>query len=272
MKKKRNYVDNSEMYIEMCFWKLKRYAFDSEVIKPSDSIGEAIRLTTEGLARHKSFRRYTSNWKEDMIASGITSMIKGIWNFNEQKYTNIHSYMTRSAKNAFLQTKEKEDKELLTTYSMYLDEHRDFVPMDYVDEKFVQDLSDKASSIKESIERKKHRRKLMKMKREITPLDQIVYDNYEQRLDEEIKKTETFYTSKKIEYGERGRILITVERLKKEMGIELGSICVGDVIEFLSEKRQMEIDENMKLGCSVVDINFVVIDGVEFVDINWGVE
>lgn len=276
MSKRINYLDNDETYIELCFWKLKIYAYNDTNIRPPDELGRAIQLTTEGMSRHVKFHRYT--WKEDMIGDGVESMIKGLFNFNEQKFKNPHAYMSMSAENAFLQRMEKEDRELLATYKTFLrDRKDDFEREGFIntrdDEKFVQDMADKVTEIESSINRKKYRRKMLKLKRDLSPLAEMVYgDDYIDKINQEIKKTETFYTSKKINYGERGRILITVESIKEELGIKLGSICVGDVVDFLVEKRQMNVDEDMNFDGAFVDINFITIDGVEFVDINWGLE
>ena len=274
---KRNYLNNSEAYVDLCFWKLEIYAYGDKTIKPSDRIGNAICLTTKGLSRHSKFNGYT--WKEDMIANGIESMIKGMFNFNEQEFTNPHGYMSMSAENAFLQTMEKEDRELLATYKTFLVNHREEFEdggliNTSVDEKFVQDMADKVTEIEASIERKKQRRKLLKLKRDLSPLTQLVYgDDYIDMIDEEIKKTESFYASNKINYGERGKLLISEDIIRKELGIELGTLCVGDVVDFLKLKRQMELDENMKMienGNVYVDITFLKVEGKNFVNIEWG--
>lgn len=273
----RNYLDNTDTYIELCFWKIEIYAFKDKSIKPSDTIGNAIRLTTEGLSKHSNFNGYT--WKEDMIGNGIESMIKGLNNFDEQKFMNPHGYMSMSAENAFLQTMEKEDRELLATYKTFLINHRDnfenegFISS-AIDEKFVQDMSDRVTSIEGSIERKKVRRKLLKMKRELTPLSYMVFgEDISEKIDDEIKKSESFYKNRIIDYQERGRLLIKLDTIKEAMGIKVGTVCVGDVTDYLYKFRKMEIDENQKMNNgSYVDITFIEYDNNDFVDIKWGTE
>lgn len=271
-----HYLDRDEVYIDICFWKTKIYAYDDTSIRPPDSIGEPIQLSTEGLSRRVNFYRYT--WKEDMVGNGIESMVKGMFNFNEQKWFNPHAYMSRAAENAFLQTLEKENRELLATYKTFLTSYKeDYENEGYIsstdNEQFVQDMQNKVVELEEKINRKKVRRKLLKMKRDMkrSPLTDMVFgDDVYEKIDDEIKKTETFYSNREVSYGERGKLLIRVKDIKEEMKIEIGSLCVEDIIEYMTKFRNMDIDEEQKMGNLYVDITFLTIDDVEYVEVSWG--
>jgi len=269
-----NYLDNEDIYIEICHWKFKMYVMGNKNIKATDKLGEAIYLTTEGLGRHTSFYRYT--WKEDMIGNGVESMIKGMFNFNEQEYMNPHGYISKSAEYAFIQTKDKEERNLLATYKSFLENHKDIMEDEgYItsplDIQYVQDMVDRVKKIEGRIERDKTRRKLLKLKRELSPLAKLVFgDDIIDKINDEIKSTEVPQRSVRVVYKDMGRMMIALEKIKSELKIDLDcEVTVGDVIEYLSKFRKFEVDENMKMGDSYVDISFMKFEGEDFVDVKW---
>lgn len=276
-KLKTNYLDNEEIYIELCHWKFKMYALGTKNIKSTDKIGQAISLTTEGLSRHCSFFMYT--WKEDMIGNGIESMIKGMFNFKEMDYMNPHGYISKSAENAFLQTLEREERTLLATYKMFLDNYKDSMEEEgfissQEDVQYVQEMVDRVKKIEDGIARNKKRRKLLKWKREMTPLAKLVYgDDIIEKIDNELKETETFYNSVTINYKDRGRIMILESVIKQSLSLPHDkNLQVCDVVEYMASNRNFEIDENMKMKNSYVDITFMDYEGEKYVDIKWQTE
>ena len=142
-----NYVNNKELYQAICDWKEKcRNAPEGVIVRQNDVIGRAIMLISEGLSKRFNFSGYTQSWKDEMIADGIEAAIKGLKNFDEEKYKNPHAYITMACFNAFVQRIKKERKEVAKKYSYFVHnvyDSRDDDMVALVDETFIQDIYDK---------------------------------------------------------------------------------------------------------------------------------
>lgn len=277
-KQNSNYMDNEEVYIDICVWKLKVYAFGKDekfkkYTKIPDSVGDAIMKTSEGVSRLQRYRGYS--YLDEMIADGILAIVNGINNFNEKRFTNPHNYFTTAVVNAFLQRIEKEKISRLAMlngnydeiYFSHVGQENNFD----IDEETIEELNQKRSGIIKTIERKKKRKKTQKQLREVTPLSMFLTGGeIKEVLEKELQKTETFYNNTEKIMGENGSMMISVDRIKQGLGIELGTICVGDVIEYLKEIRNYPIDdESMVHGVSKLEISFVELETKDFVLIRW---
>lgn len=273
-------MDNEETYTDICIWKLKTYVFkDKEKYKKytkiPDSVGEAIIKTSEGVAKLNQYRGYS--YLEEMVADGILAIVNGLKNFNEKRYTNPHTYFTTAVINAFLQRIEKEKIFRLAMLNgnydeIYFSHVGSESPLD-INEETIEELNQKRSSIIKTIERKKKRKKLQKQKREITPLSMFLTGGeIKEVLERELQKTETFYNNTEKSMGESGKMMISVETIKEGLGIELGTICFGDVIEYLMDVREYPIDEGKMHGTSNIEVSFVDYDGTDFVVVRWECE
>lgn len=73
-------IDKNELNAILTEW------YEQKQIDPStkipDIVGEAIINIAEKIIRAPCFRRYSEDWRSDMIDSGITSMVGGVKNFN----------------------------------------------------------------------------------------------------------------------------------------------------------------------------------------------
>lgn len=271
-------MDNEEIYIDICIWKVATYAFGKDkkykkYTKIPDSVGEAIIKTSEGVSRLQKYRLYS--YLDEMIADGILAIVNGLNNFNEKRYTNPHNYFTTAVINAFLQRIEKEKISRLAMLNGNYDEiyfsHVGQEDSFDIDEETIEELNQKRSSIIKTIERKKKRKKMQKQLREVTPLSMFFTGGeIKENLEKELQKTETFYNNTEKIMGESGKMMISVETIKKGLGIELGTLCFGDVIEYLTDVRKYPIDEDsMVHGVSKLEISFVEMENQEFVVVRW---
>lgn len=149
-----NYVNNKELYQEICRWK-KKCAETPDVLVPmTNAIGLAIMLISEGLSKRFNFSGYTQSWKQEMIEDGIEASIKGLKNFDETKYNNPHAYITQACFNAFVQRIKKERREVAKKYSYFVHNVYDARDDDMValaDETFIQDIYDKMTQYESSL-------------------------------------------------------------------------------------------------------------------------
>lgn len=119
MSETKKYVEKQDFYDELC-----KYIEESKInpkAQMSNALGKMIYDTVEGFAKKYCFRDYT--FKEDMIGLALLYTIKYIKGFDPKKYDNPHAYVTKIAKNAFLQTIEKEKTNLYVKYKKQLNDH-----------------------------------------------------------------------------------------------------------------------------------------------------
>ncbi|AHJ86910.1 sigma factor for late transcription [Salmonella phage STP4-a] len=149
-----DYVNNKELYNAICEWKQKcREAPEGTLVRQNDTIGKAIMLISEGLSKRFNFSGYTQSWKDEMISDGVEAAIKGLKNFDEEKYKNPHAYITQACFNAFVQRIKKERKEMAKKYSYFVHnvyDSRDDDMVALADETFIQDIYDKMTHYEES--------------------------------------------------------------------------------------------------------------------------
>ncbi|BBC78107.1 late sigma transcription factor [Escherichia phage EcS1] len=149
-----NYVNNKELYLEICDWKRRCALEPDSLVRMTDKIGEAIMLISEGLSKRFNFSGYTQSWKQEMIEDGIEAAIKGLKNFDETKYNNPHAYITQACFNAFVQRIKKERREVAKKYSYFVHNVYDARDDDMValaDETFIQDIYDKMTQYESSL-------------------------------------------------------------------------------------------------------------------------
>lgn len=270
-------MDNEDIYKDICIWKLKKYIFGNDekykkYTKLPNSVGDAIMKTSEGVSRLGRYRKYS--YLDEMIADGILAIVNGITKFNENEFSNPHSYFTTAVTNAFLQRIEKEKISRLAmlngNYDEIYFEGNSGDEMFDVDEETIEELNQKRSGIIKTIENKKRRKKIQKQKREITPLSMFLTGGeIKEVLDKELQKTETFYNNTEKNMGAIGRMMISVDTIKEGLGIELGTLCFGDVLEYLIDVREYPIENEMMHGVSEIEISFVELEDKEFVVIRW---
>ncbi|QPB12295.1 RNA polymerase sigma factor for late transcription [Providencia phage PSTCR6] len=148
-----SYVNNKELYQEICKWKQDCYKAGKQVKIP-DSIGKAIMLISEGLTKRYNFNNYTPAWKQEMYWDGIEATIKGLYGFDEKKYTNAFGYITQACYNAFVQRIKKEHKEMAIKYSYFVNNVYDEYDTDMTriaDEEFIQDIYDKINHYEKTV-------------------------------------------------------------------------------------------------------------------------
>lgn len=152
-----NYVDNWSIYLALREWK-KQCKFAGKQLPVTDEIGYAIMQIANNLVRRFNFCNYTQDWKEAMVGDGIDACLKGISNFDTDKYTNVYGYITKACFRAFVQRIWKERAETATKYKYFVSHVYDGNDEDMyqmADEAFIQDIHDKISAFDEALERKK---------------------------------------------------------------------------------------------------------------------
>jgi hypothetical protein len=105
--RKRNYINNRELYSEMVRFHLL-YKDDTNT-KITNYIGKSILLICNNLSKKPNFSGYT--YKEDMISDAICDCVAAVKSFNVEKTNNPFAYFTQTAWNAFLRRIEKESKQ-----------------------------------------------------------------------------------------------------------------------------------------------------------------
>ncbi|QQK88116.1 RNA polymerase sigma factor for late transcription [Providencia phage PSTRCR_127] len=147
-----SYVNNKDLYKEICKWKQACYEA-GEQVKIPDTIGEAIMLISDGLTKRYNFSGYTPAWKQEMYWDGIEASVKGLINFDETKYNNPHAYITQACFNAFVQRIKKEQKEMAIKYSYFVHnvyDSYDEEMTNIADEPFIQDIYNKLTTYEQS--------------------------------------------------------------------------------------------------------------------------
>ena len=114
-----DYVNNKELYEEICRWK-QQIAAEGRQVPMSDQIGLAIMQISKNLSRRFNFSGYSQTWREEMIDDGIEAAVKGLINFDETKYKNPHAYITQACFNAFVQRIKKERTATAAKYKYFV--------------------------------------------------------------------------------------------------------------------------------------------------------
>lgn len=148
-----NYVDNAQLYKDICEWKQKCYDA-GQTVKMPDSIGLAIMEIAQGFASYYKFGRYSNDWKEEMVGDAIEIAVKYLDRFDETKYKNPHAYITMICNNSFVQRLKNEKKQAATKYAYFIHnvyDSRDPEMTSIADEEFIQDIYDKMQKFETSI-------------------------------------------------------------------------------------------------------------------------
>lgn len=152
-----DYVNNKELYEEICRWK-QQIAAEGRQVPMSDQIGLAIMQISKNLSRRFNFSGYSQTWREEMIDDGIEAAAKGLINFDETKYKNPHAYITQACFNAFVQRIKKERTATAAKYKYFVHhvyDERDADMCQIADEAFIQDIYDKINNYEESVNKPK---------------------------------------------------------------------------------------------------------------------
>ena len=170
-----DYVNNKELYEEICRWK-QRIAERGEMVPMSNAIGLAIMQISKNLSRRFNFSGYSQTWREEMIDDGIEAAVKGLINFDETKYTNPHAYITQACFNAFVQRIKKERTATVAKYKYFVShvyDERDADMCQLADEAFIQDIYDKINNYEESVNKPKAPKAIESVTEDLPSLDQF---------------------------------------------------------------------------------------------------
>ena len=126
MSKKKNYVNNKDLYVSMKEHKEKIKVNEDTQI--SNYIGEAILLICNNLSRKPNFSGYT--YKQDMVSDAICDCVAAVNNFDPDKTNNPFAYFTQIAWNAFLRRIDKEKKQTAVKHKNYLNSMFDVIMED----------------------------------------------------------------------------------------------------------------------------------------------
>ncbi|MGL5306477.1 MAG: hypothetical protein ACRC9Y_10045 [Aeromonas veronii] len=156
MKKTNNYVDNKALLQAIKRWR-ERQKLDPDA-KPCNEIGKAILDIANNMVRRWNFSGYTPDWKERMVGDSIELTVRGIKNFDCDKYTNPHGYISSICWNACVERIKKERKASVIKYKYFVEEVFDADCADmsaHVDMDFYNDMIKKIAEYEESIKKKK---------------------------------------------------------------------------------------------------------------------
>lgn len=174
MKNTNHYVDNEELLENIKVWQKQR-AVNPDTPLPN-SIGKAILEIAHNLATKRNFNRYTEDWLESMIGDAIIAAVKGVKNFDPEKYSNPHAYISTVCFRAFKNRIKKEQKKSVARYKYFVAEVFDSVDEEMsgsIDIMFYQDMLRKVSGFEEKERARKERAlaaSLEKQKPEDQPL------------------------------------------------------------------------------------------------------
>ena len=155
MKKTNDYVDNKALLQSIKNWR-ERQKLDPDA-KPCDEIGKAILAIANNMVRRWNFSGYTPDWKEKMVGDGIELSVRYIKNFDTERFSNPHGYISTICWNACVERIKKERKASVTKYKYFVEEVFDAdcadmaaqVDMDFYNDK-VKKIAEYDASIKKS--------------------------------------------------------------------------------------------------------------------------
>ncbi|AUE22573.1 sigma factor for late transcription [Aeromonas phage Ah1] len=141
-----NYVDNEELYQAFVAWKEKLKENPNE--RMPEFIGGAIMKIAEGFTHHWRFNRYTDTWKEAMVGAAIDVCLRYCKNFDTQRYSNPHAYISMICARAFFNRIKFMKQEEAAKYKYFLEHVHDGEDEDMaklVDVAFYNDMMTKAN-------------------------------------------------------------------------------------------------------------------------------
>ena len=148
---KTNYVDNKELLKHIKQWQQRRTENPDTPL--SDEIGKGILSISNHLVTRWNFNGYTEDWKEQMVGDGVEAAIKAVKNFDPDKYSNPHAYLTTVCFRAFLTRIKIERKKSVGKYKYFVEEVFDFASDEMsanVDIDFYQDMVNKIAEYESS--------------------------------------------------------------------------------------------------------------------------
>lgn len=111
-KKKKNYVNNDEMYADLVAYKSRCAEAAAAGLSPppaSDYIGRCFIMIAENMARRPNWSGYS--YKDEMTSDGIEDMISAVRKFDVDKYTKPFAYFSMICWNAFRNRIRKEKRQ-----------------------------------------------------------------------------------------------------------------------------------------------------------------
>ena len=176
----RNYVNNKELLVE--FIKYREDLNKDPTMKIPDSIGSAIMMICNRLARRPNFKNYSYN--DDMISDAIESCCKATKNFDAEKSSNPFAYLSQCAWYACVKRIVTEKKQSYIKHQMV--EH-DFVLSSYSTQPHdndVQYMDQYQSQIQtnNAFDGESYERKLAKTRKvkqnviTLTPIEELMYE------------------------------------------------------------------------------------------------
>lgn len=172
---KGKYLDNKILYPIVCEWK-KKLKDNPDTPIPNE-IGEAIMIVARNLARD---RRFQHSYKDEMIDDAIYDCVKYFKNFNEEKYNNVHTYITTLCWNAFVKRINIEADKQAIKYKHYLFNVFETGHLDSgrVDPDFYFDILEKYNKHEQKRERKKQKLQKRKEQKQEESRDTINLENF----------------------------------------------------------------------------------------------
>lgn len=122
MSKSNYYVKNKDLLIE-----IKNY---KKTGKYNNTLGSMIMLIVTGLAHRPNFYNYT--YIDDMKSEAYIAILKGLKNYDAEKYNNPFGFINKCAWNAFIMVIKKEKKKAKTKSILYDKQHEFTQTKDYL--------------------------------------------------------------------------------------------------------------------------------------------
>ncbi|ADM80002.1 sigma factor for T4 late transcription [Aeromonas phage phiAS5] len=151
-----NYVDNEWLYQEFKSW--KDHLKENPNHPMPNSIGSAIMKIANGFTNYWRFSRYTDTWKELMVGDAVETCLKYCKNFDTDRYTNPHAYITMICARAFIARIRHSKKEEAAKYKYFLEHVHDAEDEDMaklVDLAFYNDMMTKANDFEANLKKTK---------------------------------------------------------------------------------------------------------------------
>lgn len=151
-----DYVNNEELYQAFVAWKEKLKENPSE--RMPEFIGSSIMKIAYGFTNYWRFSRYTDTWKELMIGDAVETCLKYCKNFDTERYTNPHAYITMICARSFIARIRHSKKEEAAKYKYFLEHVHDAEDEDMaklVDLSFYNDMMTKANDFEATMKNQK---------------------------------------------------------------------------------------------------------------------
>lgn len=139
------YVENKKLLEDMIAWKQRRET--NPQAQMGNYTANAIMLIANNLVKRWNFSGYS--YRDEMALDAIEVCVKYIHNFDPDRYSNPHAYITQACHRACVNRLKKESRQLRAKYAYYLhaipdleeyDEDGNAIQIDY---SFYKDIGEK---------------------------------------------------------------------------------------------------------------------------------